>query len=151
MPRTPQEQSLIDVMRQLESNGGTMLDHEPLSDGTQAVGQYAIKPTTAMEMLNREPSQRYPNTDDRFKMQKMLEENPELQEEIVGRISKHLLKKNEGQIDPAAMGYFKGHNRSMERNETDLQDLNLYRDRLDAAKAKNNIMPTLYNKLKEPK
>lgn len=148
---TPQEQALIDIMRKLESRDGTMLNHEPLSDGTRAVGEYAIKPTTAQEMLNRKPSNQFENTDDRFEMQEKLEQNPELQQDIVEKLAKHLLEKNKGQIDPAAMGYFKGHNRSFERNVQDLDRLNLYKDRLDNAKQELNIMPNLRNRLREPR
>lgn len=151
MNRSPMEQALIDVMRELESAGGKYTNHAPLSDGTKAVGQYAIKPTTAQEMLKRMPSSEFENTPDRFQMQEKLEQNPELQEEIVTKLARHLLERNKGQLDPSAMGYFKGHNRSFERNKADLEDLNLYRDRLEKAKEKFNIMPTLYNKLKEPR
>ena len=149
--RQPQQQALVELMRKLESRDGTMLNHAPLSDGTQAVGQYAIKPTTAQEMLNRMPSSEYPNTDDKFEMQDMLEQNPELQEDVVGKLAKHLLQKNKGQLDPAAVGYFKGHNRSFERNAEDLEKLNLYRDRVEAAKQELNIMPNLRNRLREPR
>jgi hypothetical protein len=142
------EQALIDIMSQMESRGGKDTNHAPLSDGTNAVGEYAIKPTTAQEMLNRMPSSEYPNTKDKFEMQKRLEQSPEMQEDIVGKIAKHLLEKNQGQLDPSAMGYFKGHNRSFERNKEDLEKLNLYQNRLDKVKQDLNIMPTLYNKIK---
>ena len=145
------EQALVDIMSKMESQDGKFTDHAPLSDGTQAVGKYAIKPTTAQEMLNRMPSSEHENTKDRFEMQEKLEQSPELQEDIVGKLAKHLLEKNQGQLDPSAMGYFKGHNRSFDRNKEDLEKLNLYKDRLDATKKELGIMPTLYNKMrKEP-
>jgi hypothetical protein len=151
LSRTPMEQALVDIMSKMESQDGKYVDHEPLSDGTQAVGRYAIKPTTAQEMLNRMPSSEFSNTKDRFEMQEKLEQSPELQEDIVGKLAKHLLQKNQGQLDPSAMGYFKGHNRSFDRNKEDIEKLNLYKDRLDAVKEELGIMPTLYNKLKEPR
>lgn len=147
MNRNLQEQALIDIMRKLESADGKYTDHAPLSDGTQAVGQYAIKPTTAMEMKNRVPASDIPQVNDRFEMQKALEQSPDAQEAVMTELAKHLLQKNKGQLDPAAMGYFKGHNRSMDRNVQDLDKLNLYKDRLDKAKEELNIMPTLYNKM----
>lgn len=149
--RSEQQRTLMQLMRKLESRDGTMLNHAPLSDGTKAVGEYAIKPTTAQEMLNRMPSSEHSNTDDRFEMQEKLEQSPELQEDVVAKLAKHLLEKNKGQIDPSTVGYFKGHNRSFERNSEDLEKLNLYRDRVEEAKKELNIMPNLRNRLREPR
>lgn len=144
------QQALIDVMSKMESQDGKFTNHAPLSDGTNAVGRYGIKPTTAMEFKNRAPSSEIPKAADRFEMQKMLEGSPEAQEAVMSELSKHLLRKNQGQLDASAMGHFKGHNRSFERNERDLEDLNLYRDRLDATKEELGIMPTLRNYMKGP-
>lgn len=146
MNRTPQQQALIDLMSKLESQGGKYTDHAPLSDGTKAVGRYGIKPTTAQEMLKRYPSSEY--TDDKFEMQDKLENNPELQEQVMTNLAEHLLNKNKGQLDPAAVGHFKGHNRSFDRNKESLEDLGLYQDRIEEAKQELGIMPNLKNLIK---
>lgn len=146
MNRNPQQQALIDLMSKLESGDGQDTEHALLSDGTNAVGKYGIKPTTAQEMLNRSPSKERPN--DKFEMQKQLEAQPELQEEVMSRLAKHLLERNKGQLTPAAVGHFKGHNAPLEVNEDKLKDMGLYEDRIEEAKQKLNIMPTLLNSMK---
>ena len=148
MERNLQQQALIDLMSKLESQDGTSTDHAVLSDGTNAVGKYAIKPTTAQEMLKRNPSSDYSNTDDKFKMQDMLEKSPELQEQVMSKLSKYLLDKNKGQLDLAATGYFKGHNASSESNKKKLDNMGLYQDRIDQAKQELGIMPNLLNSIK---
>lgn len=148
MGRTAQQQALIDLMSKLESRDGTMTDHALLKDGTNAVGRYGIKPTTAQEMLNRSPSSEFKNTKDRFEMQKRLEASPDMQEEVMTKLVSHLLKKNQGQLTPAAVGHFKGHNASKSVNEDKLKDLGAYEDRIEEAKQELGIMPNLLNKMK---
>jgi hypothetical protein len=148
MDRSAQQQALIDLMSKLESRDGQVTDHAQLSDGTNAVGRYGIKPTTAQEMLNRSPSSEFKNTDDRFEMQKMLEQSPDMQEEVMTKLAEHLLKKNQGRLTPAAVGHFKGHNASMESNENKLKGMGLYEDRIEKAKQELGIMPNLLNKMK---
>lgn len=148
MERSAQQQALIDLMSKLESRDGEVTDHAPLSDGTRAVGRYGIKPTTAQEMLKRSPSSEYKNTDDRFEMQKMLETSPELQEQVMTKLAKHLLDRNKGQLTPAAVGHFKGHNASYDSNVDKLKDMGLYEDRVEKAKQELGIMPTLFNYMK---
>lgn len=148
MDRSAQQQALIDLMSKLESRDGEVTDHAQLSDGTNAVGRYGIKPTTAQEMLNRSPSSEFKNTDDKFEMQKMLEQSPDMQEEVMTKLAEHLLKKNQGQLTPAAVGHFKGHNASMESNQNKLKDMGLYEDRIEKAKQELGIMPNLLNKMK---
>jgi hypothetical protein len=146
--RTPQQQAFIDLMSKLESNSGQNTEHALLSDGTNAVGKYGIKPTTAQEMLNRNPSSEYENPKDKFEMQDALESNPKMQEDVMTMITKHLLDKNQGQLTPAAVGHFKGHNASMESNEDKLKHLGAYDDRIEQAKQELGIMPNLKNLLK---
>lgn len=144
--RSPQQQALVDLMSKLESQDGKYTEHAPLSDGTNAVGKYGIKPTTAQEMLKRYPSSGY--TDDKFEMQDKLESSPELQEQVMTNLAEHLLNKNNGQLDAAAVGHFKGHNRSFDKNKRSLEDLGLYQDRIDKVKQELNIMPNLRNLIK---
>jgi hypothetical protein len=147
--RSLQQQALIDLMSKLESNDGQNTDHATLSDGTNAVGKYGIKPTTAQEMLNRNPSSEYENPKDKFEMQKQLESNPAMQEEVMSKLVEHLLNKNQGQLTPAAVGHFKGHNAPLDVNEDKLKHLGAYEDRIEEAKQQLGIMPNLYNTIKD--
>jgi hypothetical protein len=148
MPR-PQVQALLDIMRKMESNDGKYTDHALLSDGTHAVGDYGIKPVTAQDMLKRSPA----NVNDKslLEVQGMLEDSPEMQQKVAEMLAEKVLKNNQGQLDPSAAAWHKGQNRSMNKNEQYLQDTPSEQDRLDKAKAELGIMPTLYNKLKEPR
>ena len=64
------------------------------------------------------------------------------------KLPEHLLKKNPGQLTPAAVGHFKSHNASMESNQNKLQDMGPYEDRIEKAKQELGIMPNLLNKMK---
>lgn len=146
--RSPQQQALIDLMSKLESRDGQDTDHALLSDGTNAVGRYGIKPTTAQEMLIRSPSTEYSNPSDKFDMQKQLEDNPDMQEQVMTKLAQHLLNRNQGQLTPAAVGHYKGHNASLSTNQDKLKNMGLYENRIEEAKQQLGIMPTLLNSMK---
>lgn len=144
-----QVEALLSIMKKLESSDGTNTNHAKLSDGTNAVGNYGIKPVTAQDMLKRTPA----NVNDKSlqEVQSLLENSPEMQQQVANILAAKVLNKNKGQLDPSAAGWHKGQNRSLEYNKEYLKDNGLYQDRIDQAKRELNIMPTLYNKLKEPR
>lgn len=115
-PQRVQRDNFLDVISQLESSGGTNLNHKPVIHGIQAgdtaMGQYGLMPNTVNELLNR---QRLNNSRDPASvesssdMKQQIENNPILEKQLANQLAQQVLTKN---ADPsmAAYAWHMGHN-----------------------------------------
>jgi hypothetical protein len=141
-----QLKEFLKVMSQLESNGGKNTNHDKLSDGTNAVGQYGIKPMTAKDMLKKSPDN--VNDLDLQEVQQQLESSPEMQQRVAEILGQKILDKNKGQMTPSAVGWRDGQNKSLDANKDKLSIDTEYADKIEEVKQKLGIMPTLFNSMK---
>lgn len=113
--RKKRVEDFLKKMKEIESSGGTDLDHPVIKDpksihvGTKAVGEYGLMPLTAKEMDARFGTDELKDMD-KFQAQEYLEQNPELAERLAKSMASRLVAK-EGEGEDSNYMWQHGHNK----------------------------------------
>ena len=118
----------LDVIRQEESSGGKDTAHRMIQsgihEGDSAMGQYGLMPNTVSEMANRAKRQGIASPDelDAIQNPSIVNQNPELENQIAKQLAAKLLNQYHGNQEQAAYGWNQGHNLTPEQvQERDYQ------------------------------
>lgn len=119
---TPQQDSFLKKISNIESSSGQNLEHPTVTSGIQAgdtaVGQYGLMPNSIDELAKRAAMQknaplvvqRMKNMQDPQKEAQMVKEDPELEDLYAKVMAQHVLGRQGGDEDKAAYSWNKGSN-----------------------------------------
>jgi hypothetical protein len=113
--------SFLKTIKQIESGNGENYNHnliqKGIHEGHKAIGGYGLMPNTVSEILNRKrlnhtltPELDRLNELDPVTLKSVLEENPNLEEQIAEGLADHVLDRQGGDEEKAAYSWLNGHN-----------------------------------------
>lgn len=123
----------LEKIKNIESSGGKNTDHKELKSGIHrgqaAIGDYGLMPNTISEIINRArinkeltPEMKELQSIDPGQLKEHLEQRRDIQDQLAQKLAAHVMKKQQGDIDRAAYGWYMGHNKTP--NDVSIHDLN---------------------------
>lgn len=141
-----QRDTLLKLMKILESSNGSNLKHKPANTGETAVGPYGLMPSTAQDVLKRSKDNVNDLSED--EIADKLKADPNFENKVTDALSKLVQKNTDGQLDREAVAWRDGQYSKHNVLDNTLQNDDDYTNKIDKAKLQLNVMPTLLNTLK---
>lgn len=114
----------LNLIRQLESSGGTNLEHKRMlagpHKGDTAIGEYGMMPKTIDEFVNRRKNRKQFGPDEAImkqlnpeELKDFINENDRIEQGLAGDIAERVLTRSKGDDDKAALMWNAGHNKEV--------------------------------------
>jgi len=117
------EDQFLDKISQLESSGGSDVDHPMMTHGIhkdqRAIGEYGLMPNTIQEVVNRSSMQGDPTLEPLKGMsdeevEQAISINPDLEQNLARKLARHVLQRQLGNESKSAYAWQMGHNKRPE-------------------------------------